>query len=63
VFSQNTNKKFRIAGIASTKVILLFAPIAMASNDDYRNHDHGHMTGIVPLYTRDMLEANRSKGW
>jgi hypothetical protein len=57
MFSQKTNKRFLLAGIASTMVILTLAPVAMAS-DDYNNRDNGHNNGIVPPYLRDRDSRN-----
>lgn len=57
MFSQISNRNLWIAGLASTMMIVMSAPMAMAWNDDNRsnNRDNG---GIVPPYMREKESRN-----
>lgn len=62
-----TNKKFWIAGIASSMMLILSAPIAMAY-DDYRSSSRDNNSGIIPPYMRERendrynRDANSDRG-
>lgn len=61
-----TNKKFWMAGIASSMMLVLSAPIAMAWNDDNRSNGHDN-SGIIPPYmqrdnNRNDRDASRDNG-
>jgi hypothetical protein len=57
MFTNYSIKKIWIAGLASTMMVIMAAPIAMAWNDDSRsnNRDGG---GIVPPYMREKEARN-----